>query len=159
MAYLFQKDSLRQSFRLGFAGAWQYSHPIATQELNSIEKSCPILVNSLILINETETLASERVSNVSSTFSNSEVLSAFGSAESANTFATTLQQLRIQIPYKVICNQYEELFVRKLQQAYGDAYGIQNPSISSNNCKIDSCANVRFKRRYIALSSLLILNH
>jgi hypothetical protein len=116
------------------------------------------LVNSLILINETETLASERVSNVSSTFSNSEVLSAFGSAESANTFATTLQQLGIQMPYKVVCNQYEELFVRKLQQAYGDAYGIQNPSISSNNCKIDSCANVRFKRRYIALSSLLILN-
>jgi hypothetical protein len=48
MAYLFAKDVVQQSLRLGFAGAWDYSNPDLAQPLAMIEKHCPLLLRSFV---------------------------------------------------------------------------------------------------------------
>jgi hypothetical protein len=48
MAYLFNKDNVRQSFRLGLAGAWKSDHPELRQWLCELAQSCPLLISGLI---------------------------------------------------------------------------------------------------------------
>lgn len=48
MAYLFAKDNVLQSLRLGFAGAWAEAFPDLSDPLNFIESHCPLLIRSFV---------------------------------------------------------------------------------------------------------------
>jgi hypothetical protein len=48
MAYLFAKDNVLQSIRLGFAGAWENAFPELTEPLVMIQKYCPQLLYSFV---------------------------------------------------------------------------------------------------------------
>jgi hypothetical protein len=48
MAYLFSKDNISQSLRLGFAGGWAKAFPELSGPLKMIEASCPSLIRSFV---------------------------------------------------------------------------------------------------------------
>jgi hypothetical protein len=48
MGYLFAKDVVLQSIRLGLAGAWDYRHPELIEALHLVRKRCPRLMNSFL---------------------------------------------------------------------------------------------------------------
>jgi hypothetical protein len=48
MAYLFAKDVVQQSLRLGFAGAWEYTHPNLSDPMAIIKEHCPLLLRSFV---------------------------------------------------------------------------------------------------------------
>lgn len=48
MAYLFAKDVVRQSIRLGLAGAWAHNFPDLEQAMNGLKTACPHLMDSLL---------------------------------------------------------------------------------------------------------------
>jgi hypothetical protein len=48
MAYLFAKDNVLQSLRLGFAGAWAEVRPDLSNPLLLIETHCPQLLRSFV---------------------------------------------------------------------------------------------------------------
>ena len=52
MGYLFAKDVLRQSLRLGLAGAWRVTHPEVIDSLAKLADKCPTLVNSFLPLPE-----------------------------------------------------------------------------------------------------------
>ena len=52
MAYLFAKDVLHQSMRLGLAGAWEYDHPELLDALRLLDTQCKTLVQSFLPIGE-----------------------------------------------------------------------------------------------------------
>ena len=52
MAYLFTKDVVRQSIRLGLAGAWAYDYPELNEPLSLLYEKCPRLLNSFVPISE-----------------------------------------------------------------------------------------------------------
>jgi hypothetical protein len=46
MAYLFSRERVKQSVRLGFAGAWDHDHPELRPMLDQIQRNCPHLIRS-----------------------------------------------------------------------------------------------------------------
>lgn len=48
MAYLFTKDNVMQSLRLGFSGAWTHDHPELPDPLGYIHTHCPQLIDSFV---------------------------------------------------------------------------------------------------------------
>jgi hypothetical protein len=46
--YFFGKDTLQQSLRLGFAGAWAHPSPSLSRRLGTIQPHCPNLASSFI---------------------------------------------------------------------------------------------------------------
>jgi hypothetical protein len=52
MAYLFAKDNIAQSLRLGFAGAWVYAYPELADPLQLIRQHCPHLIDSFLPLSE-----------------------------------------------------------------------------------------------------------
>jgi hypothetical protein len=52
MAYLFSKDVVRQSIRLGLAESWAQQIPELEEHLDAIRQQCPKLVNSFIPLTE-----------------------------------------------------------------------------------------------------------
>jgi len=52
MAYLFTKDVVRQSIRLGLAGAWAYDYPELSKPLSLLYEKCPRLLNSFVPTSE-----------------------------------------------------------------------------------------------------------
>lgn len=48
MAYLFAKDNIAHSLRLGIAGAWKRSMPELAQHVANIERACPQLMDSWV---------------------------------------------------------------------------------------------------------------
>ena len=52
MGYLFSKDVMAQSLRLGLAGAWNVTHPEIVDALSLIDTACPTLVGSFLPVGE-----------------------------------------------------------------------------------------------------------
>lgn len=52
MAYLFAKDVIQQSLRLGLAGAWNHDHPELMEALVLLDEQCPTLVKSFLPVDE-----------------------------------------------------------------------------------------------------------
>ncbi|KAL8915963.1 MAG: hypothetical protein Q9208_008763 [Pyrenodesmia sp. 3 TL-2023] len=52
MGYLFAKDVLKQSMRLGLAGSWDHSHPDLMEALEFLESRCPSLLKSFLPTSE-----------------------------------------------------------------------------------------------------------
>ena len=52
MGYLFSRDLLLQSIRLGLAGAWDHGHPHIVAALQQIDSTCPALINAFLPISE-----------------------------------------------------------------------------------------------------------
>lgn len=52
MGYLFAKDVLRQSIRLGLAGAWDHEYPEISESMDSLKETCPNLVKSFLPVSE-----------------------------------------------------------------------------------------------------------
>ncbi|RDW84612.1 hypothetical protein BP6252_02202 [Coleophoma cylindrospora] len=52
MAYLFAKENVRQSLRLGLAGSWEEAFPELEEPLHMIQEHCPRLVRSFVPLNE-----------------------------------------------------------------------------------------------------------
>ena len=48
MGYLFSRDVLLQSLRLGLAGAWDVTHPEVVEGLRQLELHCPVLIKSFL---------------------------------------------------------------------------------------------------------------
>lgn len=48
MGYLFSKDNVQQSLRLGFAGAWEEAFPDLAIPLSLVQNHCPGLVQSFV---------------------------------------------------------------------------------------------------------------
>ena len=48
MGYLFSRDVMTQSIRLGLAGAWDHHHPELMQALHMVDNLCPSLVQSFL---------------------------------------------------------------------------------------------------------------
>jgi hypothetical protein len=135
MAYLFKKDKFRQSLRLGFAGAWRHTHPAVSCQLASIQATCPLLTDHFIMSNEPGLLDDL----------NSDEFRAFKCADAR--LDSVLSTLDIAIPGGFSQGLLERQFLSRLKLAYKDLYGIQNPEVYMN-CKINSFANIRFKKRY-----------
>lgn len=139
MAYLFKKDKFRQSLRLGFAGAWRHTHPAVSCQLASIQATCPLLTDHFIISNEPGLLDDLNSDEFSDEFR------AFKCADAR--LDSVLSTLDIAIPGGHSQGLLERQFLSRLKLAYRDLYGIQNPEVSMN-CKINSFANIRFKKRY-----------
>jgi hypothetical protein len=136
MAYLFKKDMFRQSLRLGFAGAWRQSHPTISHQLASIQATCPGLTDSFILSGEPGLL------------DDSSGLDEFRTFKCADSlFDGVLSSLGIAIPSGFSRGPLEKQFLSRLESAYKDLYEIESSEIFMN-CKIQSFANIRFRKRY-----------
>jgi hypothetical protein len=48
MGYLFSRERVKQSIRLGFAGAWNHEYPELRAMLDQIETNCPHLMQSFV---------------------------------------------------------------------------------------------------------------
>ena len=51
MGYLFSRDVMSQSMRLGLAGSWEY-YPQLTEALTLLQEYCPLLVRGFLPIGE-----------------------------------------------------------------------------------------------------------
>ncbi|PYH93713.1 hypothetical protein BO71DRAFT_251203 [Aspergillus ellipticus CBS 707.79] len=60
MTYLFRMDRIRQSLRLGFSGAWDYSFSIQVQSISKLCQLCPWLLNHHILPNECDSIIEDK---------------------------------------------------------------------------------------------------
>ena len=54
MGYLFARDVMTQSLRLGLAGAWSHGHPELVEALSLLDEQCPTLVKGFLPIGEQE---------------------------------------------------------------------------------------------------------
>ena len=52
MGYLFARDVMKQSLRLGLAGVWNHDHPELMESLELLDTQCPALVHSFLPISE-----------------------------------------------------------------------------------------------------------
>jgi hypothetical protein len=154
MAYLFGKDRLAQSLRLGFAGAWHYKYARLSHQLMSLQESCPYLIGSFMSPNETDLpcytkqklRSVEQVPSGPSHSTDNTNLSVFGQS---NLFAPTLHSLRIDIPSGYIQNHSQRIFANKLKQIYRDNLNLE---LSDNLYVTRLVANVQIKHRYVSMS-------
>ncbi len=63
MAYLFRKDNVAQSLRLGFAGAWSKALPDVQEHLDTIQRHYPQLLDSFLPPSERTILSAVDDSN------------------------------------------------------------------------------------------------
>lgn len=109
MAYLFQRDSIRQSCRLGLFGAWD--HLPSTSLLQEVISKCPNLHQSYTMFDEDSTM-----SPFSIQFHNKLDTHQVGQSE------------KIEIPYTDRMMAEKPLFIQKLIQSYqSDYYHISPP--------------------------------
>lgn len=149
MAYLFGKDRLAQSLRLGFAGAWHHKFARLSNRLTSLQESCPYLSGSFISPNETDLpcYTERKLQNVeqipeSSHSTDNTNIKVFGRN---NLFTQTLHYLQIDIPSGYIQNHSQRVFANKLKQIYRDDLNIDY----NNNLYVTRLvANIQFRDRY-----------
>jgi hypothetical protein len=55
MGYLMTRERVKQSVRLGFAGAWDFGYPDLRDTLNQINANCPSIIRSFIPLHEQDT--------------------------------------------------------------------------------------------------------
>jgi hypothetical protein len=145
MAYLFEKDILLQSLRLGFVGAWTHTHPSLSQRLARIQSYCPNLARSFIvscragLLEPTIDLAKTRSKYVSDY--NHTGISVFVGISIERT-----NNLSVKIPTRFAQSLDERDFFSRLQRAYRCTY---NANCTNRLCDIRQFGAVRFKTRYI----------
>jgi ribosomal protein S17E len=143
MAYLFGKDRLAQSLRLGLAGAWHQNYPQLSHQLMSLLGSCPSLIESFMSPNEYDENKHKLMNIVPSESSSAGKvdIKAFGQD---NSLAQTLRYLKIDIPSGYIQNHSQRVFADKLKQIYRDDF---NSNFSNNLYVTRLVANVQFKDR------------
>jgi hypothetical protein len=144
MAYLFGKDTMQQSLRLGFAGAWAHTFPSLSRRLGTIQSHCPNLASSFIGSSRAgllEPTTEERSKYVSD--SNHTDISAFGRVSTERT-----DGLGVEIPTAFAQSFGEREFFSRLQQAYRTTY---NANCTNRLCDIRQFGAVRFVNRYISM--------
>jgi hypothetical protein len=159
MAYLFGKDTLLQSLRLGFAGAWVYTHPTLSERLEGIQSCCPNLTSSFLvsgrpgLLEPTVNLAktSKKKAKYYVSDYNHTDINVFGEISTGRK-----SDLNVEIPAPFAQTPGERIFFSCLQRAYRRTYN--NANCTNRLCDIEQFSAVRFKTRYICtLGFFLIL--
>ena len=141
MAYLFKKDRLVQSLRLGFAGAWAHKHPLLSQCLSRVQLHCPTLAGSFTNPSLTSISDSQDTQSKFVCGPNHESIHAFNQS---STQLTDL--LGVQIPTRgYVQNSAQRSFRKRLKEAYINDYKID---WQDTLCNIELFNNIRFINRY-----------
>jgi hypothetical protein len=151
MAYLFNKDRLAQSLRLGFAGAWSYEYPFVSHCLAQIHSRCPRLSSSFTASFMTDALdttnTTEMPCQYATDFSHSNIRGFNNSATKATDF---LHNLQITIPTRgFVQSGVERFFYSKLVDAYARDYRV---NCYGKLCNINLFDNIRFENGYVILN-------
>lgn len=112
-----KRNTFHHSLRLGFAGAWLYTHPLLSRQLEYLQGVCPELANSFILSNE---------SGLSDADSDHNALGETRGFGTAGAFLDIARSLGIAVPDKQLSVANDLSFTKQLRQAYGEFYGIHN---------------------------------
>ncbi|KAL8755627.1 MAG: hypothetical protein Q9184_004742 [Pyrenodesmia sp. 2 TL-2023] len=124
MGYLFAKEMLNQTLRLGFAGSWRAYHPELVEALRHVEDKCPALIQSFQPLTERDDVdedEAEDATEVQTDETHVAVRMTIGNYKLSDTnnyynllARVNLQRLQIQHP-----------FVRDLIASYEVDYGIR----------------------------------
>lgn len=130
MAYLFQKDCLRQSLRLGLSGAWSQLNPVQYDMLVRISDKCPRLINSFILLQE------EGQADIDQTLPQRSQL--YGDE---NLMSPALDLLQIRILHSQCPIIYNEPFLLQLRHAYQEAGQDMKSVPNIHNLQMSPCVS------------------
>ena len=121
MGYLFAKDVMKQSLRLGLAGAWAHTHPDVMKKMRILHERCPSLVQSFLPVSEQDEVEAEtrrRLHPDSDHVRPGLSLSGFVLPK-ANEWAISSSTKPGALPHN-------HLFVRQLREAYSRDYSLRN---------------------------------
>jgi hypothetical protein len=124
MGYLFENDNALQSIRLGFAGAWQYTHPELAEPLLSVRRQCPLIAERFLPSIEDPDHVAEEDEAYTSVEED-----ALHSCVKVNTPGFVMNHadnsLHIHALMKLSKLQYDHPFITKLHRAFDREYGIR----------------------------------
>jgi hypothetical protein len=137
MAYLFKRERIHQSLRLGLFGAWKHSQPSLHSQLEVLHRSCPLLLGGFSLFGEEGFLDLDENRR-----QQDETVRLFGSTAGLHELAA----LGIKIPTDHLMGSYEMNFMEQLQQAYRDDNLLGDIELS-DLCQVKIFPTVRFQDR------------
>ena len=147
MAYLFAKDVVVQSLRLGFAGAWRQASPDLQDPLELIRQHCPELTESFLppserTIDAIAFAADKEGDNVQQDALHQSVKVSIKGFVLTHSIADQLQ-LRHNTSLGNLSAAH--LFIQQLQQAFHQDYGIRNiVHFRKRQDKLHWCQRVSF---------------
>lgn len=128
MAYLFAKDVVRQSLRLGLAGAWNHEYPELMDALVLLDTQCPTLVKSFLPVDEQgmDDVAEGCHSVLADDQHEAGELSLIGFVLNGFQITATTNLMRLSPQHD---------FIQHLMAAYRQDYGIQVMDFGPNSLK------------------------
>ena len=119
MAYLFAKDVIQQSLRLGLAGAWNHDHPELMSAMQVLDKQCPTLIKSFLPVNEQDLDDAEGFHSVTTDSQHC------AAQLSWKGFVLGVDSFRIKATTNLMKLSPQHDFIQHLMAAYRQDYGMQ----------------------------------